>query len=199
MSNLSYLSHLSHNSRAHFELVKLVIKYSMPSFYWIKTGLESFWSSVFCSSKKLACWISSFSPPPTSFWQKLNVSSQLILYATKSVNAKRMHWIPASSIHATESDFKSSSSSFSFCFFSYYPSTLIARSIHPSHSWNAWPVGLSAPEFWFEDKMRLSISTILTSLITDDKMRLSDFHNIDFYYHFSDDGNLRNRVYVRTT
>ena len=32
----------------------------MPSFYWIKTGLESFWSSVFCSSKKLACWISSF-------------------------------------------------------------------------------------------------------------------------------------------
>ena len=177
----------------------------MPSFYWIKTGLESFWSSVFCSSKKLACWISSFSPPPTSFWQKLNVSSQLILYATKSVNAERMHWIPASSIHATESDFKSSSSSFYFCSFSsfsfFFSSSstlvLIARSIHPSHSWNAWPVGLSAPEFWFEDKMRLSISTILTSLITDDKMRLSDFHNIDFYYHSPDDGNQRNRVHVR--
>ena len=164
----------------------------------MKTGLESFWSSIFCSSKKLACWISSFSPPPTSFWQKLNVSSQLILYATKSVNAERMHRIPASSIHATESVFKSSSfSSFSICSFS--SPILIAKSIHPSHSWNAWPVGLSVDEFWFEDKMRLAIATILTSLITDDKMRLSDFHNIDFYYHSVDDGNLRNRVYARTT
>ena len=112
--DLSYLSHILHVSHrchnmsylSHISL--LVIKYSMPSFHWVrKQALNPFdhpsfvgarsclFSFIFFSQKKL-------NPSP--------VPPQLILYA-------RSQWmqseciIPASSIHATESDFKSSSSS----------------------------------------------------------------------------------------
>ena len=45
-----------------------------------KQALNPFDHPSFVRTRSLACWISSFSLP-TSFWQKLNVSSQLILYA----------------------------------------------------------------------------------------------------------------------
>ena len=95
-----------------FSLSSFLLKYTLLSFYILNQNRpRSLWSSIFCSNKKQFVVFHLF---PSGDFFSTTFECQWIPADSLCWNSPWMHSeciIPASSIHATESDFKSFSSS----------------------------------------------------------------------------------------